>query len=265
MMTALPFRGVCTTMTRPARILAGAGAAAALMASPAYAASEVDAGGYLNQALQAAHADLVGGGMGTAERSPLGNITISVGPAGSSTVTSFTPRFGGLSIGQGQTVRDYGSLLKSRLALEDDPRPERRGLRIGPGESAEIGGLEIDWSAIAELEDGALGSQAGTFSVGGEMAISGLHIDATVGQGSGPLGLEGNRMSAGLGYDFGSVNTRVSYSLVENEDEMTEASLFSLGSQLTLNPGLVLEGDLAYADEQGDVTTAGRLSVRFNF
>ena len=73
-------------------------------------------------------------------------------------------------------------------------------------------------------------------------------------------------MSAGFGYDFGSVDTRVSYSVVENEEEMTEASLLSLGSQLTLNPGLVLEGDLAYAaDEQGEATTAGRLSVRFNF
>ena len=97
------------------------------------------------------------------------------------------------------------------------------------------------------------------------MAVSGWHFDATYGQGAAPLGLEGNRVSAGLGYDFGSINTRVSYSMVENEEEMTEASLFSLGSQLTLNPGLVLEGDLAYADEQGEVTTAGRLSVRLNF
>lgn len=237
------------------------------MASPAYAASEVDAGGFLNDALQAAHADLLSGAVGTGARPSIGSIRINVEAGASSAITGFTPRFGGLSYGQSRAALDYGSLLKSRLTLGPEPALERRGFKIGPGESAEIGGLEIDWSAIAELEDGAIASNApSTFAVGGEMAISGLHIDATVGQGTGPLGLEGNRMSAGLGYDFGSVNTRVSYSVVENEEEMTEASLFSLGSQLTLNPGLVLEGDVAYAaDEQGEAATAGRLSVRFNF
>lgn len=252
-------------MTRRVRILAGVGAAAALMASPAYAASEVDAGGYLNDALRAAQADLVGGAV-AGERVGIGGIRINVEAGESSAVTGFTPRYGGLSFGQGRSTGalDYGSLLKSRLDLE--PAPERRGLRIGPDRGAEIGGLEVDWAAIAELEDGAVASDTtSAYAVGGEMAISGLHVDATVGQGTGPLGLEGNRVSAGLGYDFGSINTRVGYSVVENEEQMTEASLLSLGSQLTLNPGLVLEGDLAYADEQGEVTTAGRVSVRFNF
>lgn len=254
-------------MTIRVRILAGVSATAALMASPAYAASEVDAGGYLNDALRAAHADLVSGAS-AGERPRIGGIRINVESGALSAVTGFTPRFGGLSIGQNRSVLDYGSLLKSRLAVgsESASAPERRGFRIGPDRSAEIGGLEVDWSAIAELEDSAAATETpSTYAVGGEMAISGLHIDATVGQGTGPLGLEGNRMSAGLGYDFGPVNTRVGYSVVENEQEMTEASLLSLGSQLTLNPGLVLEGDLAYADEQGEVTTAGRLSVRFNF
>jgi len=253
-------------MTTRVRILAGAGVVAALMASPARAASEVDAGGYLNDALQAAHADLVGG-TASIGRPSLGGIRINVEAGEASAVTGFTPRFGGLSFGRGRSGLDYGSLLKTRLAVDSEPASERRGLKIGPGESAEIGGLQVDVAAIAELEDGADAPESSSaFAVGGEMAISGLHLDATVGQGRGPLGLEGNRMSAGLGYDFGSIDTRVSYAVVENEEEMTEASLFSLGSQLTLNPGLVLEGDLAYAEERGgDVTTAGRLSLRFNF
>jgi hypothetical protein len=41
----------------------------------------------------------------------------------------------------------------------------------------------------------------------------------------------------------------------------------TVGSRLTLQPGLVLQGDLAYAEEEssGDAATAGVVSLRFNF
>jgi hypothetical protein len=40
-----------------------------------------------------------------------------------------------------------------------------------------------------------------------------------------------------------------------------------VGSQLTLQPGLILQGNLAYAEQQstGDAATAGVVSLRFNF
>jgi hypothetical protein len=54
---------------------------------------------------------------------------------------------------------------------------------------------------------------------------------------------------------------------VVSADDETAASLLSVGSRLMLQPGLILQGDLAYAEEQdtGDAATAGVVSLRFNF
>ena len=79
------------------------------------------------------------------------------------------------------------------------------------------------------------------------------------------MGLDGSRMTAGVAYGFGPLDTRMSYSLVERETAV-DTSLITVGSRLTLKPGLVVQGDVAYADdEKGDATTAGRVSLRFNF
>jgi hypothetical protein len=53
---------------------------------------------------------------------------------------------------------------------------------------------------------------------------------------------------------------------VSDQDDAA-ASLVTVGSRLTLQPGLVLQGDLAYAEEEssGDAATAGVVSLRFNF
>jgi hypothetical protein len=76
---------------------------------------------------------------------------------------------------------------------------------------------------------------------------------------------DGTRMTAGVAYGFGPLDTRMSYSLVERETAV-DTSLITVGSRLSLKPGLVVQGDVAYADdENGDVTTAGRVSLRFNF
>jgi hypothetical protein len=73
-------------------------------------------------------------------------------------------------------------------------------------------------------------------------------------------------VTAGIAYGFGPIDARISYSVVGAEDE-TAASLVTLGSRLTLQPGLILQGDLAYAEEEssGDAATAGVVSLRFNF
>ena len=79
------------------------------------------------------------------------------------------------------------------------------------------------------------------------------------------MGVDGQRVSAGLGYDFGAFDTRLGYSLVER-GTTEETSFVTLGSQLTLRPWLVLQGDLAYAEEQqGETATAGRVTLRLNF
>ena len=80
------------------------------------------------------------------------------------------------------------------------------------------------------------------------------------------LGEPGNRVTAGVGYDFGLLDTHMSYSLVETEDRPAETGLLTLGSSLALRSGVELKGDLAIANEQdGQGTTAGRVSLRLNF
>ena len=102
--------------------------------------------------------------------------------------------------------------------------------------------------------------------VGGQLAVSGLRLDAAVGRDSTMLGEPGNRVTAGVGYDFGLLDTHMSYSLVESEQRPADTGLLTLGSSLALRSGVELKGDLAIANEQdGQGTTAGRLSLRLNF
>jgi predicted porin len=235
----------------------------------AYAASEVSVGGYHDAALRAAqlsltrHAEAPLGGVS------LGGVRVSVGSGETSAVTGFTPRFGGLGLGRSTAAAqgEVGSLLKARLDPEGQEVADRREVRIGPKESAEIAGLEVNWAAIAEVgeDTGAAPSDSTDLLVGGELAFSGVRVDASVGQQPDLLGLEGNRVSAGLGYDFGPVDARLGYSVVEDETT-AETSLFTLGSQLNLRPGLIVQGDLAYArGEEGEPATAGVVSLRFSF
>ena len=96
--------------------------------------------------------------------------------------------------------------------------------------------------------------------------MSGVRFDAAYGEHATVLGVSGNHMTAGVAYGIGPVDTRVSYSVVSSDDE-TAASLLSVGSRLTLQPGLILQGDVAYAEQEdtGDAATAGVVSLRFNF
>ena len=79
------------------------------------------------------------------------------------------------------------------------------------------------------------------------------------------LGLDGTRKTLGVGYGLGPVDTHVSYSVVDRQTAVN-SNLFTVGSRLTLTPGLALQGDVAYADDKnGDSSTAGRVSLRLNF
>ena len=134
-------------------------------------------------------------------------------------------------------------------------------------DTAEIAGVPIDLSASAAMASPQSGPGIGEsgFVVGGELAVSGLRFDAAMGQDANLLGLDGSRMTAGVAYGFGPIDARMSYSVVERETAV-DTSLFTLGSQLTLRPGLVVQGDVAYSeDENGEANSAGLVSLRLNF
>lgn len=237
--------------------------------SQAMAASQVSVGGYHDEAFRAAQRSLTRNAEDPLGEFSVGGVRISVDSGDGSTVTGFTPRFGGLGLGRSSVAApgEVGSLLKTRLDPQEAEPVLRREVRVGPTTGAEVAGLEVNWAAIAEVDGDESASLSGEsrLLVGGELALSGVRVDASVGQEPDLLGLDGNRVSAGLGYEFGALDARLGYSLVEDETA-DETSLFTLGSRLNLRPGLIVQGDLAYArGEEGDPATAGVVSFRFSF
>jgi Gram-negative porin len=241
------------------------------LSSGAMAASQVSVGGYHDEALRAAQRSLTRDAEDSLGEFSVGGVRISVDTGDGSAVTGFTPRFGGLGLGRSSAADpgEVGALLKTRLDPEEAEPAVRREVRVGPETGAEVAGLEVNWAAIAEVDhDQSLSLSDPDEShllVGGELALSGVRVDASVGQEPDLLGLDGNRVSAGLGYEFGALGARLGYSLVE-EETTAETSLFTLGSRLNLRPGLIVQGDLAYArGEEGEPATAGVVSFRFSF
>ena len=246
------------------RIALVAGLGSALAASVAAAAEPgVGVGGYHDAALRAAQAEWLGVSVGLSESDAAEPASITVQTAGPSPLTTFTPRFGGLGVAGG-----HGTGLGTGLAGGGAGAGAARHVEIGLNDTSRIAGLAVDWSAKAGVgrEPPAQAGDPSSFVVGGELAVSGVRFDAAYGERATVMGVSGNRMTAGVAYGFGPVDTRVSYSVVSADDE-TAASLLSVGSRLMLQPGLTLQGDLAYAEEQdtGDAATAGVVSLRFNF
>jgi hypothetical protein len=239
----------------------GAGLALAMWGAPVEAASDVSVGGYQDQALAAIHRDLVG---------PLvtdGRYTIRLESGDSSALTAFTPRFGGLGLGGAERLPDYG-----RSAAAAPPAPasnEMHSLLLGLS-GTEIAGWAVDLAATAGMVNPAAtaGTDDSGLVVGGELAVSSLRFDAAYGQDAAlmGLGLDGSRMTAGVTYGLGPLDTHLSYSVVDRQESPVNSSVFTVGSRLTLTPGLVVQGDVAYADDKkGDTATAGRVSLRLNF
>jgi Gram-negative porin len=241
------------------------------LSSAALAASQVNVGGYHDEALRAAQLSLARPAEDPLGDLAVGGLRISVGSGDGSAVTGFTPRFGGLGLGRSSAAApgEVGSLLKTRLDQEEAATPVTREVRVGPASGAEVAGVEVNWAATAAVDNDETSADPGESNllVGGELALAGVRVDASVGQQPDLLGLDGDRVNAGLGYDFGALDARVGYSLVEPEEEnAAETSLFTLGSRLNLRPGLIVQGDLAYArGDAGDPATAGVVSLRFSF
>ena len=223
------------------------------------AASEVDVGGFHDRALESAQQDLVGP---SSTPSVFGTqLEVEASPDTSSALTAFTPRLGGLGLAVSGRRHSEASLLV------DDETPPAHRLQIGLSD-AEIAGWEVGLAATADMGNPSAAGvgDSSTMMVGGELAVSGLRLDAAVGRDPTLLGEDARRMTAGIGYDFGRLDTRMSYSLVESEEQAAQAGMLTMGSSLALGSGVVLKGDLAIADEDGrDSTTAGRVSLRLNF
>ena len=245
--------------SRSAAIVIGAGVA--LTASGAWAASEVDVGGFHDQAIATTQQDLVGGGPAVDSPEGIGPVQMRLDAGPTSALTGFTPRLGGLVI----AGRRHSA---ANLQL-DEARKEPQRLQLGLSDTASIAGWEVGLAATADVGSApAIGASEARSElvVGGQLAVSGLRFDAAVGRDSAMLGEAGNRVTAGIGYGFGPLDTHVSYSLVETEERAAETGLLTLGSSFALSSGVVVKGDLAIADEEdGEGTTAGRVSLRLNF
>jgi hypothetical protein len=240
------------------------GIASASIASVATAAEpDVYVGGYHDEALRAAQHEWLGLSVGLADVGSAESMPLAMGPGGTAGLSSFTPRFGGLGL---DTVdRPHPSGLVGGAAAPGSARQ----VEIGLNDQSTIAGVALDWSAKAGVsrEPPLQEGDPSSFVVGGELAVSGVRFDAAYGEHQATLmGEPANHMTAGVAYGIGPVDTRVSYSVVSTDDE-TAASMLSVGSRLTLTPGLIVQGDLAYAERQstGDAATAGVVSLRFNF
>jgi len=225
-------------------------------------AGDVSVGGSHDQVLVDAQRSLAGGD--ASQGLALGSFQITVGSGDTSALTRFTPRFAG--VGRGPVASSAGR-ESAQLLTRVRPASPPQELRIAPETAADIGGVGVVWSAKASLQsdqDDLI--TPSSLAVGGELALSSLRLDASYGSSSSTLvDPDGLGMSAGVGYDFGSLATRMGYSLVER-DSPSETSVFTLGSQLSVRPGLVVSGDLEYADEtEGDSATAGVVSFKFSF
>jgi Gram-negative porin len=232
-----------------------------LAASSAWAASDVDVGGFHDRATATTQQDLMGAVPAAGSPQGVGPVEMRLDAGPTSALTGFTPRLGGLAI----AGRRHS---KANLQL-DDAKQEPQRLQLGLPDAASIAGWEIGLAATADVGSApAAGSAPGSSElvVGGQLAVSGLRLGAAVGRDSAMLGEAGNRVTAGIGYDFGPLDTHMSYSLVETEERAAETGLLTLGSSFALSSGVVLKGDLAIADEEhGEGTTAGRVSLRLNF
>jgi hypothetical protein len=248
------------TVSRSRGVAVAVGFVASLAGTGVQAASEVDVGGFHDRVMETTQRDLLGPISPSAASQSGTQLQVRTNPEPSSALTGFTPRLGGLAI----SGRRHSEA--SLLADEQDAQAHR--MQIGLNDAAEIAGWQIGLAATADVgHGGATGEGAGSaLMVGGELAVSRLRFDAAVGRDPTILGEDAQRMTAGVGYDFGAFDTRMSYSLVESEERAEQTGLLTLGSSLALSSGVVLKGDLAIADEEeGPATTAGRVSLRLNF
>ena len=190
-------------------------------------------------------------------------------------VIGFTPRFAGVPIdlAQGASV-DRGSVLKTRFgSVAGELRDQSQAMKIE--QSHDLGLVKLDLSAIAGFsgqDDQDLG-QSSTFSFGGGLefdGLAGLRVGASYRRLDEAVGLAQDSITAGVGYDFGVLDTRLSVSNMAQYDSKgvptDEQQVWVVGGQMQLTSRLVVGGDLAYSTSlDGTDATSGVVKFRFNF
>ncbi len=190
-------------------------------------------------------------------------------------VIGFTPRFAGVPIdlAEGASV-DRGSVLKTRFSsVASGQRYQNRAMKFE--QSHDLGLVKLDLSAIAGFSgqgDQDLG-QSSTFGFGGGLefdGLAGLQLNASYRRRDEALGLTRDSVTAGVGYDFGMLDTRLSVSNVAQYDSngvpTDEKQVWVVGGQMQLSSRLVVGGDLAYSTSlDGTDATSGVVNFRFNF
>ncbi len=205
----------------------------------------------------------------------IGEAKLSLVKDGNTSSFGFTPRFSGVPIGlaEGVTI-DRGSVLKSRLTgVGASGQRDSKALRYE--QVHDLGMVKLDLSAIAGYADGADRDldQSSTIGFGGGLkfqAIEGLRFGASYNRRDESLGLVRDRVTAGLGYNFGTVDTRLSVSNVSQYDingvPTDEQQVWVVGGQMQLSSSLVVGGDVAYSTSlDGTEDTSGVVNFRFNF
>lgn len=192
-----------------------------------------------------------------------------------SSAVGFTPRFAGVPIELADGVSvDRGSLLKSRFSGASASRnTENRSLQLA--QTHDLGLIKVDLSAIAGFSDQGNRDygQSSTFGVGGGFKFDSfdrLRFDAFYSRRDESLGLARDSVTAGMGYDFGAVDTRLSVSNVSQYDvngvPADEKKVWTVGGQMKLSSSFVVGGDLAYSTSlDGTDDTSGVVNFRFNF
>ncbi|MGI9491796.1 MAG: hypothetical protein ACR2QF_05270 [Geminicoccaceae bacterium] len=187
----------------------------------------------------------------------------------------FTPRFAGVPIELADGVSiDRGSLLKSQLSgAASSRRGENRAMQLA--QTHDLGLVKVDLSAIAGFSDHGHQEygQSSTFGVGGGFkfdSLEGLRFDAFYSRRDESLGLARDSVTAGMGYDFGAVDTRLSVTNVSQYDAngiaADEKKVWSVGGQMELSSRFIVGGDLAYSTSlDGTDDTSGVVNFRFNF
>lgn len=244
--------------------------AAMVMAGGEYVRAESGSfagGGVLEDGFQALQQELVRQG----EDAAPGKLRLVEGDAPS---FGFTPRFAGVPIGLAEGVSvDRGSALKTRLSNASGRQLNGQAMQYE--QFHDLGMVKVDLSAIAGYADrgGQDLGQSSTFGFGGGLkfeGLEGLRFGASYNRRDEELGLARDRVTAGLGYDFGALDTRVSVSNVSQYDingvPTDEQQVWVVGGQMELSSSLVVGGDVAYSTSlDGTEDTSGVVNFRFNF
>lgn len=194
---------------------------------------------------------------------------------GSHSEFGFTPRFAGVPIGLAEGVSvDRGSVLKSRFAGAASG-VQRDSRRMQYEHIQDLGIVKVDLSAIAGFDragDRDL-EQSSTIGIGGGLKIQGLEglrFGASFDRRDEQLGTVRDRVTAGVGYNFGALDTRVSVSNVSQYDingvSTDEQQIWAVGGQMELSSSLVVGGDVSYSTGlDGTDDASGVVNFRFNF